>query len=108
MATLFTVPISNQLPWQTFKITLSGVIYSLNFKYNTRMARWTMDISDPSQNPILTGIPLLIQRNLTFQYYYLAIPPGVFFCTDDTGQETQPTQFSFGVDHTLYYVDPDQ
>lgn len=108
MATLFTIPVGNVLPWMTFKITLSNVIYSLDFKYNTRMQRWTMDINDPSQNPLLTGIPLLIERNLTFQYFYLAIPPGVFFCTDDTGQETQPTLFSFGLDHTLFYVDPTQ
>lgn len=108
MAVLLTVPVTNTLPFITYKITLSAVIYTLTFKYNTRMARWILNISDATGNQLLSGICLLIQRQLTSQYLYLAIPPGIFVCTDDTGQDTQPTQFSFGVDHTFLYVDPDQ
>ena len=108
MAHLFTVPISNQVPWQKFKITLSGAIYTLEFRYNTRMARWLMNVNDPSNNPILEGVPVLINRNLTGQYTTLSVPAGIFFATDDTGQGNQPTQFSFGIDHTLWYEDPTQ
>lgn len=108
MATFLTIPARNDLPWYKFKITLSGVIFTLHFRYNTRMQRWIMDINDPSDNPILLGVPVLIVRNLTGQYVTLAIPEGLFFATDDTGQSTQPTQFSFGTDHTLWYQDPTQ
>lgn len=101
-----TIPISNQLPWQKFKTTLSGTIFTLEFRYNTRDNRWIMDILDPSENPILVGIPCLINRNLTGQYSYLSVPIGTIFATDDTGQQTQPTEFSFGIDHTLWYFDP--
>jgi Domain of unknown function (DUF6983) len=104
---LLTIPVGNSLPFVQFRITLSGVIYTLTFKYNTRMSRWVMEIDDANDNQLLSGIVLLIERNLTGQYLYLAIPPGVFFCTDDTGQDTQPVQTSFGVDHTFWYVDPD-
>lgn len=107
MALLLTVPVTNQLPFIVYSITLSGVIYQLQFKYNTRMARWIMSVNDSTGNQLLAGIVLLIERNLTGQYLYLTIPPGLFFCTDDTSQDTQPTQFSFGVDHTLFYVDPE-
>jgi hypothetical protein len=101
---LFTIPLGNNLPWYKFKITLSGTIFTLSVRYNTRSSRWLMDISDPSGNIILAGIPVLIQRDMTGQYPTLAIPSGTFFSTDDTGQGNQPTLYSFGTDHTLWYV----
>lgn len=106
--TFFTVPLSNQLPWQRFKITLSGVVYTLEFRYNTRSTRWMMNILDASGNAILLGIPLLIDRNATNQYPTLAVPVGTFFPTDDTGLGKEATLYSFGIDHSLFYVDPTQ
>lgn len=106
--TFFTVPINNQLPWQTFKITLSSVVYTLEFRYNTRMQRWMMDIDDASGNPILEGVPCLVLRDLIGQYRTLAVPVGTFFVTDDTGQDLQPEQFDFGIQNTIWYEDPTQ
>lgn len=106
--TFFTIPVGNSLPWYKFKITLSGVIFTLSFRYNTRSSRWVMDIQDPSGNPILCGLVCLIERNMDGQYTTFAIPAGIFFATDDTGQGTQPTLYSFGTDHTLWYEDPTQ
>lgn len=103
----FSVPARNDLPWYTFKITLSSVLYTLTFRYNTRMTRWIIDLSDATGNLIVAGIPLLILRDLLAQYSTLPLPPGSLFCIDDTNQETQPTRYSFGVDHTLIYGDPD-
>lgn len=104
--TFFTVPINVKLPWQQYKITLSGVIFTLEVKYNVRMDRWILNINDASGVQVLQGMILLINRNITGQYRTLKIPVGVFFATDDTGKETQPNRNSFGVDHTLFYADP--
>jgi hypothetical protein len=104
----FLLPLRNDLPRYQFTITLSGSIFSLSIYYNVRMSRWIMDVQDPSGNPILTGVALLINRNLTGQYRTLAIPVGTFFCTDDTNQDTQPTLLSFGTDHSAWYSDPTQ
>ncbi len=106
--TYFIIPAGNTLPYYKFKITLSSVTYTLNFRYNGRMARWILEIQDPSGNQILSGLPILIQRSLTGQYSTLAVPIGTIFATDDTGKDTQPTQYSFGTDHTLWYGDPSQ
>lgn len=104
-STFFTIPARNDLPWYTFQITLDNVIYTLVFRYNTRSSRWLLDINDASNNPILIGIPLLINRNLTAQFNTLAIPAGTMFCTDDTNQDMQPTQYTFGITNTLWYED---
>lgn len=108
MAVVLTLPFRNDLPWYKFRTSFSGTNYLVHVRYNVRSNRYIMDLNDPSDNPILVGIPVLISRNLTGQYPTLSIPPGIFVAKDDSGKGTQPTQFSFGVDHTMFYIDPDQ
>jgi hypothetical protein len=80
----------------------------LVFRYNSRMQRWILDINDSQNNQILSGVPILIGLDLTGQYLYLSIPPGVFLALDNTNQDTQPTVYSFGTTNSLYYQDPTQ
>lgn len=100
---LLTLPLTQSLPWYSFTIQLDGASYVLEFYYNTRASRWRMNILDPTQTPLVMGLPLTIGRDLTDSYRYLKIPPGVFFALDDTGDGTQPTLGSFLLDHSLYY-----
>lgn len=104
------IPINTAFPWYTTTIALSGVSYTLRFRYNTRNTRWEMDIADGAGNDILDGIVLLINNDLTFQYQTALsnLPVGNFFVVDKTGQGMQPTQFSFGTTHSLIYADPTQ
>lgn len=104
----FTLQASNQLPWYKFTNTLSGIVYTLRFRFNTRMSRWLLDIADAADNDILVGIPVLIQRDLSGQYVIEGLPPGVLFAVDDTNQDTQATRLSFGLDHSFIYSDPTQ
>lgn len=103
---LLVFPARNDLPWYTFQISLSNVIFTALMRYNTRMQRWILDLSDPSGTAILVGIPVLIERNLTGQYVTLAVPDGLLFSTDDTGKQNQPTQYDFGISHSMWYDEP--
>lgn len=105
-ANIFLFPMRNDLPQYSFQITLTGVIYNFQIYFNGRMNRWILNINDSSGNQILSGVPVLIERNLTGQYGTLKIPAGVFLAADNTNQGTQPTQYSFGIDHSMYYIDP--
>lgn len=102
------VPINVNLPWQSYRVSLSGQIYTLELRYNGRMDRWICTIEDPQGNVILGGFALLIGLDLTGQYRYLSIPVGTFFCVDDTGGDNQPGQFDFGVQNSFVYADPTQ
>jgi hypothetical protein len=102
------VPARNDLPWYYFKTTLSGAIYTLRFRYNSRMQRWIMDVADASNNDVIVGCPVLLLRDVFGQYVVAGLPPGLFFASDDTNAGNQPTRFSFGTDHTLWYEDPTQ
>ncbi len=106
MADVFVaIPARNDVPWYTFKITLSNVVYTLLIRYNGRMRRWIMNIQDASGNDVINGIPLLIGINLAGRFVTAALPPGVFFVLDNTNQSDQPERFAFGTTHTLYYQD---
>ena len=105
MSTPNIMPLRNDLPWYFFQTTLSGAIFNIEMRYNIRMNRWIMNILDQNQNPIILGLVCLIQRNMFGQYVTLSLPDGTIFCTDDTQQDTQPTQYSFGLDHTCWYID---
>jgi hypothetical protein len=104
--TYFQIPARNDLPFYKFRISLSSTVYSFSFRYNGRMQRWMLDINDASGNQILSGIPVLILRNLVSQYRTLAVPVGLLFATDDTGTDTQPTVYSFGLTNSFWYADP--
>jgi len=104
-STPYTMPARNDVPWYTFQITLSGSIFNLIFRFNTRNNRWFMDINDAVGNPVLLGVPLLVDTNLFGQYTSLNLPDGIMFPTDDTGTGIQPTLYSFGTECTLWYYD---
>ncbi len=101
------VPTRNDVPWYKFTLTLSGQVYTLRFRYNTRMSRWIMDIADSSNNDLLVGIPVLIERDMTGQYVFVTLPSGTFFAMDVTNQGNQPTRYSFGIDAALIYREAD-
>lgn len=108
MSTFFQIPARNDLPYYKFRIQLSGVTYSLSFRFNGRMNRWILDINDASGNQILSGIPLLILRNFLGQYRTLNIPEGIMLVTDETGKGLQPGQYDFGLQNAFWYEDPTQ
>lgn len=99
------IPLEQMVPWYTFRITLAAVRYTLELRYNIRMARWILNIMNANGDPILMGAPLLIQRRLT-QYPARGLPPGDMFVVDNSGKGTQPTLSSFLTDHQLIYGDP--
>jgi hypothetical protein len=106
--TVFPVPTQQNLPWYITRISLSGTVYTLRFRYNSRMQRWILDIADASNNDLINGLPILINQNVNGQYVITGLPPGFFFAIDTTQQDMQPTLNSFGTINSLFYSDPTQ
>jgi hypothetical protein len=101
------LPMFNDVPAFNYTIALSGSQYKLSWKYNTRMDRWFLDIMLANDTVILSGLVWLIGRDLTGQFAgQTNVPVGTFFCVDDTNQGTQPTRYSFPLNHSALYLDP--
>lgn len=104
---IVSLPLGTASAWYTFRVGLSGVQYTFTIRYNSRMARWILDLADAQETPIITGVPLLIGLNLLGRFAgQTGVPIGKFYITDDTFGSTQPTRNSFSVTHTLWYLDP--
>lgn len=99
-----TIPLRSDIFFYTFKINLSGTIYSFKIRYNGRMDRWILNIEDAIGNEILSGIVLLINRDIVSQYTTLNLMPGLLSAVDTSPNMVQPTQFSFGNNNFLVYL----
>jgi hypothetical protein len=104
---LVGIPLGTTAPWYSFLISLSGVQYQFTLRYLTRPGRWYWDVADALGTPIIYGAPLLIGVNLLGRFVgQEGFPVGTFFVEDDTGAGAQPGRDSFGVTHSLLYIDP--
>lgn len=87
-----------------FEIELSGELFSISVRYNKRMERWIMDISDLSDNLICGGIPLVIGSDLLADYARDNLPKGEMYILNFKSQYENPTENTIEEDAYLYYV----
>ncbi len=89
------------------KLTFEGKVYILRIRYNARMDRWLMDISDASSNLLLAGIVLTEEWGCTTRFVdnELGIPPGMFLCLDKTGMHQEANGTNMGKDVIFLYVE---
>ncbi|RYF12579.1 MAG: hypothetical protein EOO40_00920 [Deltaproteobacteria bacterium] len=102
---LLTVPLSQDLPYYTFATALDGITYNLQVAYNVRSDRWYLDIADVIGAPLVTGIALLVNRDLLQPYRAYPVPAGYLVVIDNTGNDNQPGKTAFLTTHTLYYLE---
>jgi hypothetical protein len=100
---LLQLPVRNDFPAYEFQISLDGRVFFLAFRFNSRANRWIMDILNDSRVNILMGIPLLTGLPLVQAYRREALPPGTFYCIDQTGAGRNPDRETLGVDVLLIY-----
>lgn len=97
------IPIRADLLAFTFNIVLDDVSVIFNFRWNSRMERWIMDLLDPASDPILMGIPVLEDTSMIDRYIDDRIPPGILLALDTTKSGNQPDLDNFGEDVILQY-----
>jgi hypothetical protein len=102
----FEIPTSTVNTHYTQTMTLSGQTFTLELRYNSRMARWILSVLDAAQNIIVAGIPMLNNRSLTSQYTTLELPVGDLFCLNTSGGTDQPSLQSFLTTCQFFYLDP--
>lgn len=95
-------------PRYKYHISLDGIIYYLNFNWNTRESAWYMDIANSSETLILAGIKLVPDYRLLKQYKAIeGLPAGDFLLVDSKqdDQNSQVTFDNFGDRYVLMYVE---
>lgn len=101
MSTYYEIPLSPQP--QTFNITLGGVQYQFLVTWNVVNASWMINIADSSENPILSGIPMVTGVDLLEQYGYLGFQFQLI-CQTDNAPDVVPTFADLGTTGHLYAI----
>lgn len=97
------IPVRSDIPCYDYQINLEGSVYTLSFCYNDRNGFWYMDIADQNGTLILSGIKLVGGVLLNSQYPNISLPPGDFFIYDSTSKNTDPSKYTLGKVHKLFY-----
>ncbi len=101
----FVIPVDSSSTNYTVDVALSGGVYRFGLYWNTRGQFWSLDILDPSDNPIATGLKLVADWELVSGLGNSALPPGFLYCVDTSGQGLDPTESDLGTRVLLIYDD---
>ena len=100
---IIQIPVSNVFPAYSFRVELEAIIYVLRFRLNVRQDIWKMDILSENRTPLINGIAVLTNWNLTGQYKTPEMPPGTFMPYDTEEKGKNPDGNDFGDRIKLLY-----
>ena len=86
---IFNIPVQNRTDANSLAVELSGVIFTLNFKFNANESKWYMDIIRNNDH-VVSGIKLVESDNLLSQYRSYDVPTGVIQIVDKDGLYKDP------------------
>lgn len=99
------IPFKEPAAWNA-QITLSGVIFQLYFKWNSLNQYWVMSIYNRNSEPILLGVKVVSNYDLTEQFVALGMPEGDIICQNIIGLWGDILRFDMGeTTELLYYED---
>jgi hypothetical protein len=99
------IPFSEPGSWQ-MQITLTNVSFLLNFHWNALNEYWLMSIYDNDANPIVVGIKVVTNFDLTAQFPLLGMPSGDIVCQNILDQWEKIQRFDMGQTNELIYYEP--
>jgi len=102
---MIEIPTTSELPSYDFQTTLDGLVYNITINYNERRDRWQMSIADSQNDPIISGIPLLLNVSLLGQYVDSRLPPGVLFVMAPNEDNNEAGINDLGTRIKLFYQD---
>lgn len=73
------IPIPNS-SYSEQEVSLSGVKYNFIFRYIGRDQRWRIDIFDNNKDPIIHGIKIMENQDLTGRYNLPSFSNGNLYC----------------------------
>lgn len=100
------IPVRNDVPAYTMRVDLSGVEFVLGFRFNERDSFWYMEILDATNEPIVSGIRVVLGIALLRNSVDLRRPVGELMAIDQTNSgEECSTVAGFGDRVLLVYSD---
>ena len=79
----------------TQEVVLDEDRYGLRFHWNSRGGFWTMSVLTTTQEPIVSGIKIVLGYNLLGRFRAYDVPPGDMIAIDPSGGTTRIEQNDF-------------
>ena len=98
------IPLSSQYPKHSFRVQLDGTPYIFRMRWNKRIDRWMLSISDSSDNMIVSGINCCVRTDLLAQYKHLKVPQGLLMFYNLKDKNVEPQYESIDADVILSYT----
>lgn len=99
------IPFSDPGSWQ-MQITLSSQVFVLNFHWNALNEYWLMNIYDNDSNPLVLGIKVVTNFDITAQFPLLGMPQGSIVCQNILDSWEKIQRFDMGQTNELIYYEP--
>jgi hypothetical protein len=100
------IPFKEPAAWQA-QITLSSTIFILYFRWNAMNKYWVMNIFDRNDQPILLGVKVVTNFDLTAQFKAITgMPLGDILCQNVIGLWTDIQRFDMGQTTEIIYYEP--
>lgn len=100
------IPFKEPGSWQS-QNTFTNVIFLIQFKWNALNKYWIMSIYDRNNNPILLGVKVVTNFNLTSQFAAITgMPSGNIICQNILDMWNDIERFDMGETNELIYFEP--
>lgn len=97
------IPFQDRSQWRQ-DIELNGVNFILTFSWNVFNEFWSMNIYDIDLNPIVLGIKIVTQWNLTEQIVQDNMPINDIICQNIVGEFQKIERYDMGRTNELVYL----
>jgi len=99
------IPFKESAAWRA-QITLSNVIFLLYFRWNAMNQYWVMNINSRNGEPILLGVKIVSNFNLTEQFSAITgMPEGEIVCQNIINEWGDISRFDMGETTELIYYE---
>lgn len=100
-----TIPLRSDLTHYDLQVILDGLVYTLEFRWNTRESSWYMDIKTEDETLILASIKVVIDTPLGKRCADARMPPGVLLAQDSSDAKIEAGVNDLGARVILLYFE---
>ncbi len=102
------LPLRSDLPFYRVYVELESVLYGFEFHWNHLAEGWFMSIFTADDQPILSGVRLVVDWPLNARGADARLPPGILIAQDTTGARQDPGEDDLGTRTVLLYFTSDE
>jgi len=100
---ILQLPVHSDIGNYEFKTDLEGTRFTFALRYNTRAARWIMDVKQSDGTILLAGLPLVLGTDLIGRFQDVNLPQGNLFLINLGSQYTECGRDDLGENCLLMY-----